>query len=238
MLKIAIVDDDAKYIRDLQDHITKYQEENAIEAQISTFSDGLKLLAQYQPVYDILFLDIEMPHMNGIELAKIIRKTDPYVIIIFITNMAQFAVKGYEVNAFDYLMKPVQYFQFSLKLKEAVQSLEKAKGYSLLVPYEDQTRPIKSSDILYIEVSDHWLLIQTIDAQYRMLGTMKDMEEKLKNYYFIRCNKCYLINLEHVIHLKVDEVILQGDHKLKISRGRRKDVQFAFIDYYSEKRMG
>lgn len=236
MFRVAVVDDDPFYIDDFKTHISHYQKENNMTIEVVTFSDGLKFISEYQPIYDILFLDIDMPFMNGMEVAKVVRKSDPNAIIIFITNMAQYAVKGYEVNAFDYVMKPIEYFSFSVKLKGAIAAVENTKEFIITIPWEDGSRNLKTSDLLFVEVRDHWLYFHTKEGEYRIFGTLNEVEKQLKEHHFVRSNNCYLINLKHVIHLRAYTVTLQGDYKLKISRARRKEVQFAFIDYYSEHR--
>lgn len=234
MLRIAIVDDDLKYCEALLSHISRYKDEKEIDVNVVTFSSGLEFISDYEPVYDILFLDIEMPYMDGMELARSIRKSDPHAVIVFITNLAQYAINGYEVNAFDYMVKPVEYMSFSIKFQKIIEAVDKSDEFSLLIPLEDGGRHMKTNEIIFIEVVDHWLYIHTKDGEYQLLGTLKKMEEKLQEHHFIRCNKSYLINLRYVVRMRSDIVVMQGDKELTISRSRRKDVQDKFIEYYSE----
>lgn len=233
MLRMAIVDDDNRYIEKLQSHLKRYQEENNISIQISTFSNGFELISGYEPIYDLLLLDIEMPHLNGMEVAKCIRKSDPHAVIVFITNTAQYAINGYEVNAFDYMMKPVDYTHFSIKFSAAIEVIDKEEELSIIVPIEEGSRYIKSHEIIYIEVCDHWLHIHTKDGTYKKLGSLREMDEKFSTHHFIRCSKSYLINLQYVNRIRSELLIMQGGIELKISRTKRKDVQKAFVDYYN-----
>ncbi len=236
MLKIAIVDDDSVYIEALKAHIEIYQSERKLNIEINVFSSGLQLITDYEPNYDILFLDIEMPHMDGMELARSIRKSDPYVVIVFVTNMAQYAVKGYEVNAFDYMVKPIDYTHFAVKFGAAIEAVNKRENFGILIPWEDGTRQMNVQEIFFIEVRDHWLYIYSPEGEFQMLGSLKEMEEQLVDHHFIRCNKSCLINLQYVTKMRSDVVVMQSGHKLSISRARRKEVQNVFIDYYSEMR--
>lgn len=232
MIKVAIVDDHAEYIDVLAKHLGQYQKDKHTDFSIRTFSSALEMISEYEPDYDILFLDIEMPYMNGLELAKSIRKSDPYAIIVFVTNMPQYAVKGYEVNAFDYMVKPIDYSAFEVKMDVIMQAVKKDREANIKIPWEDSVRNLSSDDVLYIEVRDHWLYFQTTDEEYQMLGSLKEMEDLLKDHHFVRCSKSYLINLQHVTRMKSDNVSIQGGYELKISRAKRKAVQFAFIDFY------
>jgi len=95
MIKIAIIDDEISCISLLKSYIMRFEKEETFQIEVTEFLNGLMLIADYKPVYDIIFLDVEMPHMNGMEVAKYIRKSDPHAIIIFETNISQYAVKGY-----------------------------------------------------------------------------------------------------------------------------------------------
>jgi len=236
MINIAIVDDDITYSKRLKDYMYRFEKENRLNMEISVYSSGLALISEYEPIYDVILLDIEMPHMDGMEVARFIRKSDPHAVIVFITNMPQYAIKGYEVEAFDFIVKPVEYELFSLKLGAAIEAVDEETSLTIQIPDESGYRRVKADEIVFIEVKDHWLFVQSLTENYQMLGTLKEMEEKLETSYFIRCNKSYLINLQHVVRMRSDIVVLQGGYQFKISRSRRKEVQFAFIDYYSSKK--
>lgn len=105
MLHVGIVEDEAGSRRLLREMIEKYALENQKEIAVREFSDGTEIVENYRPDYDILLLDIEMPAMNGMEAAEKIRETDPEVVLVFITNMAQYAIKGYQVDALDFILK-------------------------------------------------------------------------------------------------------------------------------------
>lgn len=236
MLKIAIVDDDVFYINEIKAHIQRYQTEKGVNIHVTTFTSGFELISDYKPIYDIVLLDIEMPHLNGMEVAKSIRKADPHAVIVFITQTAKYAINGYEVNAFDYMMKPIEYTQFSIKFRAAIDVIDKREDFSLMVPLEDGRRHVKAQEILYIEVKDHWLHIVTKDGELMMLGSLKEMEEKLSQSHFVRCSKSFLINLQHVTRLRTDSVVIQGRYEINMSRAKRKAVQNRFVAYYNEMR--
>lgn len=233
MIRVAIVDDDPVYVNEINSHLLRYKNEKNADIHITQFSSGFELMSEYKPVYDILLLDIEMPHLNGMELAKAIRQLDPYAVIVFITNTAKYAINGYEVNAFDYMMKPIEYTQFAIKFQAASESIVKKTDVSILVPTKDGSRHIKAQDIIYIEVRDHWIHFFTKNGEYKMLGILKEIEAKLSAHHFIKCNKSNLIHLQYVTRLRNDTVVLFDRYELNVSRSKRKEVQAAFVDYYN-----
>lgn len=233
MYRIAIIDDDTDCMNLLCDYVNRYQDENNMHIGIDKFTSGMQLLIEYKQFYDVIFLDIQIPHMNGMDVAKSIRDLDPNVIIIFVTNTPQFAVKGYEVNAFDYMIKPVDYFLFSTRLRAAIGTIDSAKEYGIIVPWKDGNRRIKAKDVIFIEVRDHLIHVHTRDEEYIMTGILKELEDRLKLYNFIKCNKSYLINVRHIKSIRSDVVELNYNHILRVSRARRKSVQEAFIEYYN-----
>ena len=116
MFKVAIVEDDRVASDTLKEYIERFAAEKNEKIEAEVFEDGLKFIGGYKPVYDIVFMDVVMPGINGIETAKKLREIDNGVVLVFITSMAQYAINGYEVDAADFLLKPVSYFTFSLKL--------------------------------------------------------------------------------------------------------------------------
>lgn len=156
---------------------------------------------------------------------------DPDVIMIFITNMAKYAIKGYEVGALDFVLKPVSYFAFALKMDKVVATLQSREQRSLLVPTEDGMLRLSTHGITYIEVIDHQLQIHTAARVYTMPGTLSGMEETLAGANFARCNKGYLVNLRHVAEIKGNFAVVGGE-QLLISRRRREDFLAAVAAYY------
>jgi len=234
MIRIAIAEDDPVCSEQLRDYLNRYSRESAEIVEITLFSDGLELVEHYRPVYDLILLDIEMPHLDGMTAAEKIRRLDGEVLILFVTNMAKYAIRGYEVDALGFMLKPVSYFSLSLKLKKAQSYLRSRPQRSLMVPTEDGIKKVPAADVYYAEVLDHRLHLHTKQQIYVMPGTLRDLEAELANQHFVRCNKGYLVNLRHIELVKSDCVIMADGEKLLISRRKREEFLLAVTEYYGK----
>lgn len=221
MFKIAIVEDNQTAMAKLQGYLERYAQENNENFDIAAFGDALAFLDSYRRIYDMVFMDIELPFINGMEAAQRLREIDQQVVLIFVTNMAQFAVKGYEVDAMDYLVKPVHYGDFELKLRWAVSRLKEAQE-AILVQRQSGMVRLRIQEISYIEVRGHTLIFHTETGEINGSGTLHDLENKLKNKGFLRCNKCYLVNQRHIAAVQGYTLVMTQGEELQISRPRKK----------------
>lgn len=147
MIRVAIVEDEAAVREQLAGYVQRCTRQYGTLFEVTMFTDGLEILEEYRPVYDIIFLDVEMPQLDGMETARRIRAMDSEVQLIFITNMAQYAIKGYAVGALDYVLKPVPYFAFSQQLQKAVNQLAKRTRHYLAVPVDGGMRRLDAAAI-------------------------------------------------------------------------------------------
>ena len=180
------------------------------------------------PIYDVILMDIQMKKMDGMTAAREIRKTDSEVILVFITNMVQYAVNGYAVNAIDYILKPLNYFTFAEHMKRIENHLEnKLKNY-LILNTNGGILKIDTNEIYYMESLGHYIHIHKKKEVISVLETMKNMEQALSGFF--RCNNGYLVNLAYVE--KVDKyTALVGNDEIQISRPRKKIFMEALTDY-------
>lgn len=229
-MHIAIVEDDPATRAQLAEYIQRYTRQYGTTFQVDTFADGDEIAENYRPVYDILFMDIEMKHLDGMETARRIRQLDGEVLIIFITNTAQYAINGYSVGATDYMLKPVPYFCFSQQLKKAVGQLQKRARFDLTVTAEDGMRRLNTAEIYYIESDGHTVHFYTENGDFSASGLLKNFEEKLAGRPFARCNNCYLVNLAQVAGI-AQEIVKVGPHSLPVSRTKRRAFLDAMSDY-------
>lgn len=156
MISIAIVEDENKDFAILNGYLKRYSEENNVELfDIRRFKDAVDFISDKMS-FDLIFLDIEMPYMSGMELAKQIREYNKVSVIIFVTNMKQYAVNGYEVGALDFVVKPVNYYDFSLKLERAISVIRSKKDVDVVVAVKHGILRLSSNEVIYIEVRGHY----------------------------------------------------------------------------------
>ena len=230
MRNIAIVEDDDKEAGLLEEQLRRYEKETGAEYRIVRFSDAIAFLTGYSADYDIVFMDIEMPDLDGMTAAKKLREVDPEVILVFVTNMAQYAVEGYEVSAMDFMVKPVRYDNLKLKLERAEKELEGKGEDRFLVRGKNGPVVICVPDIRYVEVTDHMLTFYTNEGAIKVTGSLKEIEKRLEGRDFSRANSCYLVNLKYVTGAS-DGMVTVGGDRLSISRARRKSFMSDLADY-------
>jgi DNA-binding LytR/AlgR family response regulator len=230
MVKIAVVDDEKKERDELVTFFRKLQAELMEELCVFSFCSGDAFLESFDGSYDLICMDIDMDGRDGIGTAKEIRKKDQDVIIIFITNMAQMAIRGYEVQALDFVLKPVSYYSFAMKMRNAVSMINNKKSRNLILNMPNGYRKISTDELLYIEVSAHYLCYHTTEGEFRQKSSLKEIEKKLEGLSFKRCNNCYLVNLKYVDGVDRDDILIGGD-RLKISRPRKKEFLQSLANY-------
>lgn len=234
MVSVAIVEDDAGYTKRLQEYLKKYEEEYREPLEVTAYSDGDEIVENYRGQFDLILMDIEMRFMDGMAAAEQIRKQDSRVIIIFITNMAQYAIRGYAVDALDYVLKPISYFAFSQRIKRAMERMKKREERYIMVNTKIGVHKIAVSQLCWVESQGHRLTYHTKDAQYESTTTsIGKLETELGSASFFRCNKCYLINLRYVTGIDKDNVLL-GDLSVPVSRAKKSELKRALVAYMGE----
>lgn len=233
MIHIAIVEDEKSYSDNLKEYLLQYERESGEAIKISLFSDGDEIIRNYHSQFDIIFMDVEMKFMDGMSAAEEIRKSDTEVVIIFVTNMPQYAIKGYAVEAFDYLLKPVSYFAFSRCLSRAIARKKNRMKKPLILNVRGGTVRVDAENIYYVESNGHNMIYHTTQGDYEAVATMKEIEESLAGMHFFRASKWYLINLTHVEGFQDGYARLSGT-SLVVSRAKRKDFLEALTAYWGE----
>ena len=234
MIRIAIVEDDLNYAKQLERYLHKYETEYSEAFEITTYTDGNTIVGDYHSQFDIILMDIEMRYMDGMAAAEEIRKVDKEVVIIFITYTPQYAIRGYAVEALDYIVKPVSYFAFSQRLVRAITRMKKRDQKSVIISVKGGVVRLALNSVYYIESQGHDIIYHTSMGDYVTSGTLRDAEEALASLYFFRGSKWYLINLSQVEGLEDGSAKLKGGKKVLLSRGRKKEFMEALAHYWDE----
>lgn len=219
---IAVVEDDEEYRRTIGEYLDRYASEKGREFSLSFFANAKSFIEDYRPNYDLILMDIELPDGNGMSVVRKIRGIDPKVLVIFVTNMARYAVKGYEVEAFDFIVKPVTYPNFSVKLGRALERLDIHKNTDIWVNTKGGKCRIRLDKLKYVEVMKHNVVYHTTEGDVVTIGSMKNAVEQLKDEPFELCNRCYLVNLAFVEEIKQFQIVVGGE-ELLMSHLKRAD---------------
>ena len=220
-IRVAIAEDDPKASTTLTSHLERFGKENGIHFSVQVFDDALLLLDHYSADYDLIFMDIQMPMMNGMDAAQCLRELDQEVALVFVTSLTQYAVQGYEVNALAYIVKPFNYYDFAMKMTRVMKKIPQHEGEEIMISTEMGTVRMSLDNIRYVEVSGHHLTYHTMVGDFTQYAALSKLEEQLAGHHFVRCNSCYLVNLQYV--RRINGMLVQvGDEELKISQPRRK----------------
>lgn len=232
MRNIAIVEDNDNAAKIISDYIEKYMEENQIELNIVRFNNADLFLANYHQIYSVILMDIQMPGTDGMSAAYKLREVDKTVSIIFITTMVQFAQKGYEVNAISFMVKPVNYYDFSLKFKKALDISVMNENRNITLNTKNGICRISTDKIIYVEIIKHRLFYHLVDEVIEMTGVLSEVEATLKDFGFLRCNQCYLVNPKFIVSVKGKEIFV-ANTSLQISRPRYNQFMKDLTNWYA-----
>lgn len=229
-MRIAVLDDDPKDSGLLEGYLARYQAEHGTEFEVSVYHAGLDLLEEYDRGFDVVFLDIEMPGMDGMEVARQIRRTDEAVGLIFITNMAQYALRGYEVNAVDFMVKPVGYFNFASKLERALRFVRRRMERVLALTNEEGLCRVPVSEVYAVEKNGNYVCYHTGRGEFTQRDTIRAVREVLEPLSFAECTSGCLVNLRHVERIGRDTVLV-GTATYPLSRRNRKQFTEDYMKF-------
>lgn len=232
-MKFAIVEDQKKEQEVLASYIKTSCIPRHIPVEIDVFNDGIHIVSDYTPKYDVIYLDVEMAVLDGMAAAKKIRERDKDVLIVFVTNHSGVAIQGYSVEAIDFLLKPLNQFVFEEHFKKILRKLPSQEEKVLFVKSKGQTVKMKQDEILYIENEGHYIYIHTDKEVITTLNSMKNMEQLLDKQRFFRSNNCYIVNLSHIEKIDGNLSYIRGEG-LQISRPRKKAFMEALTNFIGD----
>ena len=225
-MKIAVVDDDKEFTDRIEGYLADYAKERApLTYHCDVFREGASFLTAYKP-YDLVLLDVEMPVMNGLETAKRLRKIDENVTLMFLTNMAQYAIRGYEVDALDYILKPVEYRDFCAKLDRVAMRIQRSEK-KILFKTPNGLFCVYLSKVFYAEKSKNYILYHTPHGNFSERGSIAEHEEQLQNCGFVKISRGCYVNMRYIDKIEKQEVCVAGE-RLPVSRLEYK----SFLDTY------
>lgn len=233
MIKIAICDDEKTACELLNQKVTAYMEDWKEHCETECFFSAAELM-QTSCAYDLFFLDIQMPEQDGITLAKRIRgKGDPGL-IIFITALAEHVYDAFEVEALDYICKPIDEDRLQKALSRAVIKIREKENKSLLIQTMTWCKSVKLDDIYYCEVINRKLYLHTKNGVIEYYGKLEDVEKQL-DYRFVRCHRSYLVNLDYLQEYSSGEITLENGEHVPASRLRHQEFMDAMMLYMKKK---
>ncbi len=241
MFKIAVVDDDPNYRELIVSYLKRYEGESGNRLDISQYSDGsdltTELSGRIDSGFDLILLDVEMKFMDGIETARKIRQFDLKTVIIFITNAPQYAISGYEVDAMDYVLKPINYFPFSQTVHRAIGRMKEREHKFVFLSGKGYAYKVDLFNLKYVEVDGHKLdfYLADKDTPLTINESMKKIESQLGDKMFFRCSQGYLVNLEFVDGLDGMDVMVAGK-RIPVSKSSKRAFIDALNNYMSEVR--
>lgn len=231
---IATCDDEIEYCEQVESFLTRLGESLGIEIKCDKYCSGSELLKSDFNQYKIIFLDIDMLTENGINIAEKIREKNQKVEIVFLTALIQYAVEGYKVKAYRFLVKPVEYDDFEFQLKDLLLRLDNFDKSNLVLVKDGQEYTVKIEDIIYIEVLDHDLTYHCANYDITVIGTMKKAEAKLQEHYFVRIHNSYIVNMRYISEVGSQGIILENQLELPIARGKKEKFRKAYMDFWGD----
>lgn len=230
-LKIAICDDDAAQRAYLVEIVTEWAKKNRHLSELKQYADAKSFLFDYsgQKDFDILLLDIEMPGMNGIELARAVRSENSTVQIVFVTGYYEYFSDGFDVSALHYLIKPVEEQKFFSVLDKAVGNLV-YRQRSVLLATADGEIKLPLADILYVESENVYIIVHTVHGNYRTRMALQKFSEQLDETFF-KVHRSFIVGLKYIKKITRTYVTMTNGESVPISRGLYDEVHAALIKY-------
>lgn len=224
VFRVLVVEDDHSEAEELQAFLARYAKARGLEVQVSWLRTAIDLIAHEQS-YDLILLDIGLPGVSGMEAACLLRASDEITPIVFVTSLAKYAVRGYEVNALGFIVKPVTYSALSLYLDRAVASWRRNAGRYVTISTTSGTRVVPLRRIVYVEVVNHDLIWHLENERpVKARGSLKGAMQQLEGAPVLRISKSHLINMDKVRSIQHGSLTMSSGDKLPLSRAHRRQT--------------
>lgn len=235
MIKFAICDDEPYMAQEIANQLSRYMNGKQITSYcVSSFQNGCSLL-ESDCNFDIVFLDIQMEHLNGMETAKMLRQRKNHSLLIFVTVLKEYVFDAFEVEAFDYLLKPLDSGHFKRTMDRIIKSLQQRETKNIVVQRGTSCDVILLAEIVYFEVQGRKIYIHQRSGKITdYYDKLDDLAQRIDGRFF-RCHRSYLVNIEYVRGCNAGQVILSQGNKIPVSRLRERDLTQALLRYMKER---
>ena len=235
-MKIAICEDEVICTDTLETHIRKWASDNGVWVEVFTYESAEQFLfyMNENADTDLLFLDIKLGGINGVELAQKLRSMKHTVQIVFTTNSEKYVYEGYNVSALNYLIKPISYDKLCIAMNQAKETIDKRKFY--LCKTSDSIVKIPYEDIIIIEMDSHNAVITTNTDKYITRRTLAEILGSLQDEIFIQCHRSCAVNIQHIYSISKKNLSLSNDMVVDIGRKYIKELNDRFIKYNRNRR--
>lgn len=231
MIKVAICDDEPHMAQEISDHLSTYMEERRMSAySVSCFSNGRSLL-ESDCNFDLIFLDIQMEQPDGMETARLLRQRSNHSLMVFVTILKEFVFDAFEVEAYDYLIKPLDGNHFRRTMDRAIKVLEQRTAKSIIIKRGMSCEVISLAQIVYCEIQGRKIYIHQNDG--KIIGyyeKLDDFEHRVDGRFF-RCHRSYLVNLDYVRGNYAGQVTLSQGEQIPVSRLREQELTQALLRF-------
>lgn len=235
MINIVICDDENTHIVDLKELLSRYAADTGREFCFFEFHDGTELLANYQPDFDLIFMDIKMEKLNGLKTAEEIRKTDSTVGLFFLTSLSQYVWKGYEYGAINYLLKPMKYGRLKMELDRFFLRYQGKEEPYISFSNANGKYKVLYKNLRYAETEKRNVLLYFDDQKQVIYKNMKEVASLLKTQrQFARCHASFIVNMAYVKRVENLEVVLTTGEHVPISQPKRKEFMAGLADFWGD----
>ncbi len=230
MLKIAICDNDHEFVRKLEGYIKEIKNSNRdIEIKVNVFLSGIDFMKCLNNMekFDIVFMDIQIKHISGIEIGKKIREMFD-TIIVYISLSDRYFVEIFDIKPFGFLIKPIKFSEFEYVLFVIYKHIFDCNTFYEFKSGKSTLR-VKFKDIIYFKSSKRRIIVSTVNGEYEFYGKLSEVYKMSRNFDFMFIHKSYIINYEHIRQIRYESVIMSNGVRLDISERKRKEIRQLYM---------